>query len=185
MSTTEPRLIPSATISERLNLGSSGTSRAWWHSLPIAVWTPDTDAACGGPTARKLTNLDFNTLDFDASADETAYTNVLLPPWYDGGQLKLELFWTALSGTGNVVWITYMKCLAHDAVITAASIASQSVTSTLTAANDLQRTEFTITPNGAAANTMLHIILQRDANAGGDTLAADALLIGANLSQVQ
>ena len=146
---------------------------------------PDPDAPCGGPTARAITNCDFHTLDFDASTDEVAYVNVFLPPQYSGGQLKLELYWTALSGSGNVVWVCDMKCRAHDAVITAASRATQSVTSTLTAANNLQRTEFTVTPNGAAANTWLQILIRRDADNGSDTLAVDANVIGINLTQVQ
>ena len=178
--------IATLTVGTRLKLGASGKSRVWFLSTQAGKqWTPDTDAACGGPTARKITNCDFLTLDFDASTDEVAYCNILLPPWYDGGQLLVELFWTALSGSGNVVWVVYMKCLAHDAVITAASLAGASVTATLTAANDVQRTEFSITPNGAAGNTWLQVLVRRDADAAGDTLAVDALMIGMNVSQVQ
>lgn len=173
------------TVTGGLAIGSSGTHKLWMVEADATRIQPDPDAPCGGPTARAITNCDFYTLDFDAAADEVAYLNVFLPPQYSGGQLKLELYWTALSSTGNVVWVCDMKCLAHDAVITAASRATQSVTATLTAANDLQRTEFTVTPNGAAANTWLQILIRRDADNGSDTLVADALLIGLNLTQVQ
>jgi len=173
------------TVTGGLAIGSSGTHKLWTLDADARRIFPDPDAPCGGPTARAITNCDFYTLDFDAATDEVAYLNVFLPPQYSGGQLKLELYWTALSGSGAVVWVCDMKCLAHDAVITAASRATQSVTSTLTAANDLQRTEFTVTPNGAAANTWLQILIRRDADNGSDTLAVDANLIGLNLSQVQ
>lgn len=173
------------TLTGGLGLGSSSTHKLWMIDADASRIFPDPDAPCGGPTARVITNCDFYTLDFDAATDEVAYLNVFLPPQYSGGQLKLELYWTALSGTGAVVWVCDMKCLAHDAVITAASRATQSVTSTLTAANDLQRTEFTVTPNGAAANTWLQILIRRDADNGSDTLAVDALVIGLNLTQVQ
>lgn len=173
------------TLAGGLVLGASATHKLWMIEADVTRILPDPDAPCGGPTARAITNCDFYTLDFDAATDEVAYLNVFLPPQYSGGQLKLELYWTALSGSGAVVWVCDMKCLAHDAVITAASRATQSVTSTLTAANDLQRTEFTVTPNGAAANTWLQILIRRDADNGSDTLAVDALVIGLNLTQVQ
>jgi hypothetical protein len=82
------------------------------------------------------------------------------------------------------VWGIQARAFANDDALDTAAGTAQTVTDTLTATNDMCVTSATsaMTIGGIpAANTPVQFTVYRDANAGGDTLAADARLLGVEI----
>jgi hypothetical protein len=118
---------------------------------------------------------------FDASTDEFAQWSVWMPDNWNAGTITFKAVWSAASSSGDVIWGLQGISYANDDAIDAAWGTAQTVTDTLTATGDACVTSESsaITLSGTpAAGELIQLRAYRDANAGGDTLAADALLIG-------
>lgn len=123
----------------------------------------------------------YYTLDFDQTTDEYAQWNFAMPANWNGGTVTATFYWTASGGSGDVVWALQGRAYANDDAIDQAWGTAQTTTDTLTATSDLDISPATgaITLAGSpAAGQWVAFRVYRDASAGGDTLNADALLIG-------
>jgi len=162
--------------------GGGGASNIW---IPAAQWIPKTTLGCGVDSIETTTNdQNFDQLLFDAGADEFADALVIVPNNWNNGTITARFYWTASTSSGDVVWGIQARAFANDDALDTAAGTAQTVTDTLTATNDMCVTSATsaVTIGGTpAANTPVQFTVYRDANAGGDTLAADARLLGVEI----
>ena len=164
--------------------GSSGGSTNVW--IPAAQWIPRTTTGCGIDSRELSTNkINTDELLFDAGTDEFAQCMIVMPSNWNAGTITAKFHWTASTGSGDVVWGLSGRAYANDDALDQAQGTAQTVTDTLTATNDLDISPATsaITLGGtAAAGNPVIFQVYRDADAGGDTLAADARLLGVEIS---
>lgn len=167
---------------QTLASGGGGASNIW---IPAAQWIPKTTLGCGVDSVETTTNdQNFDQLLFDAGADEFADAIVIVPNNWDNSTITARFYWTASTSSGDVVWGIQARAFANDDALDTAAGTAQTVTDTLTATNDMCVTSATsaVTIGGTpAANTPVQFTVYRDANAGGDTLAADARLLGVEI----
>ena len=172
----------SGTTAAWQTLGGGGASNIW---IPAAQWIPKTTLGCGVDSIETTTNdQNFDQLLFDAGADEFADALVIVPNNWNNGTITARFYWTASTSSGDVVWGIQARAFANDDALDTAAGTAQTVTDTLTATNDMCVTSATsaVTIGGTpAANTPVQFTVYRDANAGGDTLAADARLLGVEI----
>lgn len=160
----------------------TGKQSVW---LPARAFLPrDTNGAEAATRELATNDVMLESLNFDAATKEYAQLELDLPKDYDGGTITVNFKWTAASGSGDVVWGLQAVCVGDDDALDVAMGTAQTVTDTLTAADDLCQTSETsaITISAAAAQELCIITVYRDAAAGGDTLAVDAELIGVRLT---
>jgi hypothetical protein len=123
----------------------------------------------------------FDFMSFDPGTDQAVQFTWGVPDELDpDGGLKIKVYWTAASGSGNVVWEASFFRASNDDPLDTALGNTTTTTDTLTATNDLCITSalslgFGITPT---AKPIIQIQILRDADSGSDTLATNALLIG-------
>lgn len=166
-----------------------------WASIPTpaaSLWIgadefkPRISDGCGTATVESATHkVNTTELLFDQSTDEFAQATVVMPSNYNGGTITAKFHWSASSGSGDVVWYIQGRSFPDGANIDQAFGAAQTVTDTLTAANQVDITAATpaITLVGTAtAGNLVIFQIWRDANAGTDTLTADARLLGVEIS---
>jgi hypothetical protein len=162
--------------------GGGGSSNVW---IPASAFIPRTTNGAGVDSRETSTNRqNFDELLFDAAADEFAQALVMLPNNYNNGTVTARFYWTAASGSGDVVWGIQGLAFGDDDALDTASGTAQTVTDTLLASNDMHVTSATsaITIAGTpAANKPVQFQIYRDADAGGDTLAVDARLLGVEI----
>jgi hypothetical protein len=126
-------------------------------------------------------------LDFDQSFFEQAEFQVIMPDNYTGGTFTAVFHWLSTAGSGNVVWRIEAMGLPNNTSLTSAAIygTAQSVTSGSNGANKLNVSAATapIIPGGTpGANTPMWFRVSRDATNASDTLAADARLVGVQIT---
>lgn len=159
-----------------------GLTTLW---IPANAMIPRTTTGAAFGTTETTTNKVMRrTLDFDASTDEHAQFTVAMPKSWDEGTITAQFVWTAGSGSGDVIWGLQGLALSNDDALDAAFGTAQTVTDTLLTAGDVHFTSATsaVTIAGTPAeNDLVVFQAYRDANAGGDTLAVDAQLIGVKL----
>ncbi len=145
-------------------------------------WPSTTDGAGDAAKTEYGTNdIDLYLAAFDKDSDEYYQWTVWMPDDWDGGTVTFKVAWTAASSSGDVVWGLQGRAYANDDAIDQAWGAAQTVTDTLTATGDvcITPTSAAITLAGSpAAGQIVQFRAYRDADAGGDTLEADAYLIG-------
>jgi hypothetical protein len=149
------------------------------------MW-PSTTAGCAANAKVEFgtNDVDLYTLDFDADADEFAQVSVWMPTDWDGSTITAQFAWTAASSTGDVVWGLQGRAYANDDAVDQAWGTAQTVTDTLLATGDIHYTaeSSAITLAGTpASGQLVQFRVYRDADAGGDTLAADAQLLGVKI----
>lgn len=143
-----------------------------------------TNGAATGQGESSTNKVNYKVLDFDASTEEYACFSIPAPLYWDLSTVTAQFFWTAASSSGDVIWACQGLSLSNDDAIDAAYGTAQTVTDTLIATGDVHVTSATsaITLAGTpAAGDQLFFRVYRDADAGGDTLAADARLIGVRI----
>ena len=163
---------------------SGGGSTNLW--FPAAQWIPRTTNGCGVDSIELSTNkINLDELLFDAASIEYAQLATVMPTNWDLGTITAKFHWRAASGSGDVVWALSARSYANDDALDQATGTAQSVTDTLTAANDLcvspATPAITVTGTAASGNLVLFEV-SRTATAGGDTLAVDARLVGVEIS---
>ena len=162
------------------------------HLVPIgaAALTPDTSTSGGGPVAAvnlAATNkVPYRSLDFDQSTQENAGIALTGPKSADETvALTAQFRWTAAAGsaTQGVVWGIAVTGMGDGDAIDTAYSAAVKVTDSLIATGDLHVSAATaaVTVKNWAEGDTLNILVTRFAADAGDTLAADAKLIGVDL----
>jgi hypothetical protein len=173
----------SGTLALVETLPAGGSTNLW---IPASAWIPRTTGGCGvdsreiGSTNRQ----NFDELLFDAGTDEFADALVIMPSNYNNGTITARFYWTAASGSGDVIWGIQGRAFANDDALDTAHGTAQTATDTLLAADDMHVSAATsaVTIGGTpAANTPIQFQVYRDADAGGDTLAVDARLLGVEI----
>jgi hypothetical protein len=148
-------------------------------------------AAVNGPQFKVVegTNFPVASLAFDAATEETAFVR-LRAANYGSGNLTLKLSWYAdTASSGDVIFGAAIAAITPNTdsqdVETKAFATAQTVTDSHlgTTGQRLHECEITISNlDSIAANDDFWLKIYRDADAGGDTMSGDALLVGAELS---
>lgn len=165
-----------------LSVTGGGSTNIW---IPASAWIPRTTNGCGVDSRELATNrTNWDELLFDPGADEFAQAVTILPNNYNNGTITARFYWTASTGTGDVIFGIQGRAFANDDALDSAFGTAQTVTDTLIATNDMHITSATsaVTIGGTpAANTPILFQIYRDADAGGDSLSSDARLIGVEI----
>lgn len=166
-----------------VSASGGGSTNVW---IPAAQWIPRTTTGCGIDSRELSTNkINTDELLFDAATAEYAQAMVVMPSNWNAGTVTAKFHWTASTGSGDVVWGLKGRSYANDDALDQAMGTGQTATDTLTATNDLDISPATsgITIGGTVASGNPVIFeVYRDAAAGGDTLGADARLLGVEIS---
>lgn len=156
--------------------------------VSAAAMRPSVSGGCAAlaAAATSANQPDLLTLDFDASTDEFAQFGVVMPKKWNAGTITARFHWTHGSTTTNfaVVWGIQAVAVGNDDAIGAAYGTAVTVTDTGGTTSDLYTSDETgaMTAAGTPAKEdMVYFRVYRDADAGGDTLAVDAKLIGVSL----
>jgi hypothetical protein len=147
-----------------------------------AMW-PTTTGGCADITKTELATslVNIQSLDFDQTTEEKAQVVLSLPRNWNNGTVTAKFYWTAASGVGDVVWGIKGGAYSNDDPLTTALGTEVEVTDTLIAANDLHISSVSaaVTLAGSPADAdFLAFQIARKAAAAGDTLTADAKLLG-------
>lgn len=170
-----------------INALNSQTPREVW--IDAGAMVPRTTNGAATATVELSTNKEnFDCLDFDASAIEYAQFKLSLPDQWGLGTVKAKFYWTAASGSGDVIWALQAQAFSDDNAMDAAFGTAQTVTDTLLTANDCHVTSATaaITIGGTpATGDLVYFQVYRNATSGSDTLAVDARLLGIKLQYTE
>ena len=167
----------------RRGFSGRGVTSIWIPAgaiIPRVTNGPGVNATEGGSN-----RVNYYSLDFDASTQEYAQALVAMPSNYSGGTITARFFWTADSGSGDVVWSIAGRALADDDAIDTARGTAQTVTDTLITAADMHRTSATSActiAGSPAAGAAVVFEFSRVAANVGDTLAVDARLLGVEVT---
>ncbi|MDP9192308.1 MAG: hypothetical protein M3P06_11475 [Acidobacteriota bacterium] len=162
-----------------------------------SIWIPAKDfipaIARGSSAAPPMGTYDAGSNDitltgipFDSTAIEYASHWLKLPANFNGLTFTAKFVWFADSAsTNSVVWGIAMLARSNDDAANTAVGTAVEVTDANTVALDILETAATgaITPSGTpAAGCMLFVEVYRDPTDGSDTLAADAWLMGVEIT---
>lgn len=174
--------------------GSAWVTIAAYSTGKQTVWVPAgamkaraTNGAAPAAAETTTNKLNLEYLDFDQTTQEYAQFSVTFPKSWNLGTVLAEFFWTAASSSGGVVWGLQGVAISNDDVLDASFGTAQEVTDTLIATTDLHRSPETaaITVGGTPADgDVVMFQVYRKPSDGGDTLAADARLLGVKLTYV-
>jgi hypothetical protein len=166
--------------------GGGGSTNVW---IPAAQWIPRTTGGCGIDSREQATgNINTDELLFDQAAIEFAQAMVVMPSNYDNGTVTARFYWTASAGTASqgVVWAIRGRAFGDNVALgqTYAS-GGTGILDTYFAANQMHVSDPTaaVTISGTpAANKAVIFEAFRDASNVNDTLAADARLLGVEIT---
>lgn len=160
--------------------------------IPATAMKPRTTGGCAALATVEIssTQPEVYSLDCDASSDEGAQFQWVPPKGWDNGTITYAVYWSHASTTTNFAAIWGMECLAvsNDDAIGASFGTAVTVTDTGGTTNDLyvSPTSSAVTIGGTPADAdEVFCRIYRDANAGGDTLAIDARLMGVAIFYTQ
>ena len=162
--------------------GGSGTGLQDLYIPATAMW-PRTTGGCAALAKTEIATslVNIQSLDFDQSTEENAQFTISLPRNWNNGTVTVKFYWTAASGSGDVIWGIAGGAYSNDDALSTALGTAQEVTDTLITANDLHITSATsaLTLAGTPADAdFLAFNIYRKAANGSDTLTADAKLLG-------
>ena len=137
------------------------------------------------PTCTAGTNITRGTLDYtDGGGNHTSsYPFYLTDDFDTAGAVTLELYWNTAATTGNVIWSVQTVCVGVGETVDPAYNAAQTVT-TAAQGVTLYKQKSTITPltvTGCAGGKTLFVKIDRNGATSGDTIAATASLIAAEI----
>jgi len=133
--------------------------------------------ATGGAAVTKTdgTNFSYNTLDFDADTEESAYWVFNLSPDYAGEDIFVIIRWKSTATTGDVKWGLSVLGREEGEVWDAALGTEQTVVSTTAdVAGELVYSTILPFPPNLSPNDTVIVKLARKAADAADTMAADA-----------
>lgn len=176
----------------RDTLGINGAIDARAGVGKQTIWVPAsamTPRATGGPSVAVVERANNNVmevgLDFDPNAHEYAQFTVAMPKSWNGGPFQVQAIWTAHSGSGNVIFGVQALARGDGEGIDAGWGVVREVTDTLQTTGAVHITAFTadVTPSGTpAANDIIWFQIYRAGSSSGDTLGADARLLGVRIT---
>lgn len=151
--------------------------------IPASALFPATTNGCAAHAQGETTTnkINYKYLAFDASTEEYAWIHLPTPDNWDLSTVTITFHWTFASSSGDVIWGAAGLCRSNDDALDTALGTAQTVTDTALTAGDEHTTSATsaITIGGTPAKgDKLYLRVYRDADAGGDTLGADAYLMG-------
>jgi hypothetical protein len=164
--------------------GTKNVTRSLW--IPASAWIPRTTSGCGINSLESSTNkINYDVLEFDAGAIEYAQAMTTMPSNWDGLTVNAAFYWTAVSGSGSVVWQMAGRSFADDSAIDQAMGTAQSVADTFITGEDVHvsplATGITLAGTNSTGNPIVYEI-SRKATDVSDTLAVDARLLGVQIS---
>ena len=161
-----------------------GTHTIW---VPAGAMRPTVSAGCAAITDVETTadRPDIQVLDFDGGSEEHAQFQVAFPKSWNAGTVTYRVFWTSTAtDTDAVIWTLEGVSVANDATIDVAYGTGVAVTdNNISDAEDclVSATSSAVTIASAADDALTFFRIWRDADAGGDTMAEDARLIGVQI----
>lgn len=173
-----------------VDAGTGGGSTQGKQAIYVsaAAMRPSVTGGCAALAAAATSSNqpDLLTLDFDPGTDEFAQFSLVMPKKWNAGTMTARFHWTHGSTTTNfaVVWGIQAVAVSNDDTIGAAYGTAVTVTDTGGTTSDLYTSDESsaMTAAGSSAKEdMVYFRVYRDADAGGDTLAVDAKLIGVTL----
>jgi hypothetical protein len=168
----------------------SGTNPIGLHDIDFeatGMW-PSTTNGCAALAKTELgtNDVDIQTLDFDQTTEEYAQFSWKPPRNWNEGTITAVFDWSTTATSGDCIWALQGTAVGDDDAMDAAWGTAQTVTDTAKAtASDLATTSATsaITIGGTPTEgDRIHFRVYRDADAAGDTLAADARLHGIRIT---
>lgn len=177
--------LPLTGISARSAIGTGPLRTVYVRANEMTGRTTAGAAAASFETSTN--DIMVPVLDFDQTTEEGAGFWRTLPPAWNAGTITAKFHWTAASGTGTVKWDIAARGFTDDDALDQALGTEQTATAdTLIAAGDthISATTPAITVAGSViANRPIYFQVTRDT--GGDTLDADARLIGVTLEYME
>ena len=161
-----------------------GTHTIW---VPAGAMRPTVSAGCAAITDVETTadRPDIQVLDFDGGSEEHAQFQVAFPKSWNAGTVTYRVFWTSTAtDTDAVIWTLEGVSVANAATIDVAYGTGVAVTdNNISDAEDclVSATSSAVTIASAADDALTFFRIWRDADAGGDTMAEDARLIGVQI----
>ncbi|KAA0576668.1 hypothetical protein [Azospirillum sp. Sh1] len=123
-------------------------------------------------------------LDYDPNTAQYAQVMVAMPKSWDRGTVTAQVVWTALSGSGSVVWGVQGLAVGDGDALDVAFGTAVTVSDPLLSASQSHLTTttaaMTIAGSPAALDTVIFQVY-RDAANGADTLTSNARLLGVRL----
>jgi len=162
--------------------------------LPASVWQPadgsSGNAAPAGVVVKgtQTPALFYRAWSFDPATDERLFTSFEMPGDYASGG-TLSVLWQSndTGATENPVWSAQVSAVTaadadtpnEHAWSTAATVSD---VVNATEANRLIRSTITLNMDSAAAGDLVSLHFSRDADAAGDDLSSDAVMIACTFS---
>ena len=149
----------------------------------VAMYGTTTNGADAQQVELTATQPELKALDFDPTTKEYAQFAVAFPKSWNEGTVTYQVFFTANStNSGDVIWGLQGVAAADDDAINVAFGTAQTVTKAHSGtANDLdvssESSALTIA-GSPSTDEQVYFQIFRDAGAGGDTMTADARLLG-------
>lgn len=166
-----------------VSASGGGSTNVW---IPAAQWIPRTTTGCGIDSREQATgNINTDELLFDTATIEYAQAMVTMPSNYNNGTVTARFYWTASAGTASttVTWAIRGRAFGDNVALGQTyTTAAQSVTDAYFSANQMHISDATaaVTIDGTpAANKPIIFEIYRDT---ADSLAADARLLGVEIS---
>lgn len=156
---------------------SNGVHKVW---IPVEAMTANASIPPAFSSVA-VTSIQFNVLSFDASSIEAAHFTISMPSSWNEGAVTFVPIWSAGSSSGDVVWRLNCTAVSNDDAFPSTFTNGVNSTDTFIVAGDLHRgpESSALTCDGTpAANDLVLFRIIRFATDGGDTLAADANLLG-------
>ncbi len=150
--------------------------------VPATAMWPRTTGPCGVERTEIATSLvNIQSLSFDQTTQENGQFSIVFPRNWNNGTVTIKFYWTAASGSGDVIFGISGGAYSNDDALSTTLGTAQEVTDTLITANDVHITSYTsaLTIGGTPADSdFIFFNVYRKAADGGDTLNADAKLLG-------
>jgi hypothetical protein len=156
--------------------------------VPAGAMTPRSTNGCAALASNETTTnkVNYNHLDFDASAIEYAQFSIRMPKSWDESTVTYMIAWCHPSTATNfgVVWglqgVALSDAEALDTAFGTAVTVTDTGGSTATRYATAESSAVTI-GSSPAAEDLVYFQLYRDATNGSDTLAVDAQLLGVSI----
>lgn len=153
----------------------------FWLGAGSALPRVTAGAAEASPAETTTNKVNYQYLDFDADTSENCQWQRPLPHNYNGGTITYHVVWNAASGVGIVEWWLRAQVIGNGDVLDGAfgtpiKVVDTSMNATmLHSSPESDAVTIANTPN---ADDMAVFELFRGADGAGDTLTADARMIG-------